>query len=85
MKINVPVLKIYYQDVCECSVSFQKFWKCESRFSRWRNDSEICNRRKRTINRVYTVSSQNTAVLRWVKVGKTFGDQVEILSGLKCK
>jgi hypothetical protein len=28
------------------------------------------------------VSSQNTAVLRWVKVGKTFGDQVEILSGL---
>lgn len=31
---------------------------------------------------VYTVSSQNTAVLRWVKVGKTFGDQVEILSGL---
>lgn len=32
---------------------------------------------------VYTVSSQNTAVLRWVKVGKTFGDQVEILSGLK--
>ena len=31
---------------------------------------------------MYTVSSQNTAVLRWVKVGKTFGDQVEILSGL---
>ena len=31
---------------------------------------------------IYTVSSQNTAVLRWVKVGKTFGDQVEILSGL---
>ena len=32
---------------------------------------------------VYVVSSQNTAVLRWVKVGKTFGDQVEILSGLQ--
>ncbi len=28
------------------------------------------------------MSLQNTAVLRWVKVGKTFGDQVEILSGL---
>ena len=26
---------------------------------------------------VYTVSSQNTAVLRWVKVGKTFGDQLK--------
>lgn len=34
---------------------------------------------------VYTVSSQNTAVLRWVKVGKTFGDQVEILSGLNAQ
>ncbi len=32
---------------------------------------------------VYVVSSQNTAVLRWVKVGKNFGDQVEILSGLQ--
>ena len=32
---------------------------------------------------VYVVSSQNTAVLRWVKTGKTFGDQVEIISGLK--
>ena len=34
---------------------------------------------------VYTVSSQNTAVLRWIKVGKTFGDQVEVLSGLNSK
>ena len=34
---------------------------------------------------VYVVSSQNTAVLRWVKVGKTLGDQVEILSGLDNK
>lgn len=32
---------------------------------------------------VYVLSSQNTAILRWVKVGKTFGEQVEILSGLK--
>jgi RND family efflux transporter MFP subunit len=34
---------------------------------------------------VYTISSQNTAVLRWIKVGKTFGDQVEVLSGLNSK
>ena len=32
---------------------------------------------------VYVASSQKTAVLRWVKTGKEFGDQVEILSGLK--
>lgn len=34
---------------------------------------------------VYVVSSQNTAVLRWIKTGKTLGDQVEILSGLSPK
>ena len=34
---------------------------------------------------VYVVSSQNTAVLRWIRIGKTFGDQVEVLSGLKSK
>jgi RND family efflux transporter, MFP subunit len=31
---------------------------------------------------VYVLSSQNTAVLRWLKTGKSAGDQVEVLSGL---
>lgn len=31
---------------------------------------------------VYVISAQNTAVLRWLKVGKKFGDQIEVLSGL---
>ncbi|GAA3584327.1 efflux RND transporter periplasmic adaptor subunit [Snuella lapsa] len=31
---------------------------------------------------IYTVSQNNTAVLRWLRLGKTFGDQVEVLSGL---
>jgi len=31
---------------------------------------------------LYTLSSQKTALLRWVRTGKTVGDQVEILSGL---
>lgn len=34
---------------------------------------------------VYVVSSQNTAILRWLKTGKTIGDQIEILSGLSSK
>ena len=34
---------------------------------------------------VYVVSSQNTAVLRWLKTGKTVGDRVEVLSGLNPK
>lgn len=32
---------------------------------------------------IYVPSSQNTAILRWVKTGKNLGDQVEILSGLQ--
>ena len=31
---------------------------------------------------LYTISSQNTALLRWVRLGSTSGDQVEVLSGL---
>jgi len=31
---------------------------------------------------VYTVSQNNTALLRWLRLGKTYGDQVEVLSGL---
>jgi RND family efflux transporter MFP subunit len=31
---------------------------------------------------VYTLSSQNTAMLRWLRLGKTSGDRVEVLSGL---
>ncbi|GAB4161992.1 MAG: efflux RND transporter periplasmic adaptor subunit [Winogradskyella sp.] len=31
---------------------------------------------------IYTVSQQNTAVLRWLRLGKSFGDKVEVLSGL---
>lgn len=34
---------------------------------------------------VYVVSSQNTAVLKWLKIGKTLGDNVEVLSGLNPK
>ncbi|GHC62274.1 efflux RND transporter periplasmic adaptor subunit [Ulvibacter litoralis] len=31
---------------------------------------------------VYTVSESKTALLRWLRLGRTFGDQVEVLSGL---
>ncbi|MBS1573607.1 MAG: efflux RND transporter periplasmic adaptor subunit [Bacteroidetes bacterium] len=31
---------------------------------------------------VFVVSNQNTAILRWLKIGKTTGEQVEVLSGL---
>jgi RND family efflux transporter MFP subunit len=32
---------------------------------------------------LYTLTENNTALLRWVKLGKVQGDQVEILSGLR--
>lgn len=31
---------------------------------------------------LYTIGSNNTALLRWVRLGKTYGDKVEVLSGL---
>ena len=31
---------------------------------------------------IYTVANKNTALLRWIRTGKTFGNQVEVLSGL---
>lgn len=31
---------------------------------------------------IYTVSQQETAVLRWIRLGKSFGENVEVISGL---
>lgn len=31
---------------------------------------------------LYTISSTNTALLRWVRLGKSYGDKVEVISGL---
>ena len=31
---------------------------------------------------LYTISSNNTALLRWVRLGKIYGNKVEVLSGL---
>ncbi|WP_242204362.1 efflux RND transporter periplasmic adaptor subunit [Aestuariivivens insulae] len=31
---------------------------------------------------IYTVSQNNTAILRWLRLGRTFGNDVEVLSGL---
>lgn len=37
---------------------------------------------KGQLSGIYTVSQSNTALLRWLRLGRTFGDQVEVLSGL---
>ncbi|MDW7693092.1 efflux RND transporter periplasmic adaptor subunit [Flammeovirgaceae bacterium SG7u.111] len=31
---------------------------------------------------VYTIGNENVAILRWLRIGKTYGDQVEVLSGI---
>jgi RND family efflux transporter MFP subunit len=31
---------------------------------------------------LYTISANNTALLRWVRLGRVFGDEVEVISGL---
>ena len=37
---------------------------------------------KGQLHGVYTVSENNTALLRWLRIGRTYGNQVEVLSGL---
>ena len=37
---------------------------------------------KGQLSGVYTISQSQTALLRWLRLGKTFGDQIEVLSGL---
>lgn len=37
---------------------------------------------KGQLSGVYTVSQSNTALLRWLRLGRTYGDQIEVLSGL---
>jgi multidrug efflux pump subunit AcrA (membrane-fusion protein) len=31
---------------------------------------------------IYTISGDKKAILRWLRIGKTYGNQVEVLSGL---
>jgi hypothetical protein len=42
--------------------------------------SAIINRDELT--GIYTVSATNTALLRWIRLGKTYGDKAEVISGL---
>ncbi|MFD1315902.1 efflux RND transporter periplasmic adaptor subunit [Namhaeicola litoreus] len=37
---------------------------------------------KGQLSGIYTLSQSNTAVLRWLRLGKEYGDQIEVLSGL---
>lgn len=37
---------------------------------------------KEQLTGLYTISSNNTALLRWIRLGKTYGDKVEVISGL---
>ncbi len=39
--------------------------------------------RKDQLTGLYTVSSNKTALLRWVRLGKVYGNQVEVLTGLE--
>ena len=38
--------------------------------------------KKGQLSAIWTISSKNTAILRWIRTGKSFNDKVEILSGL---
>jgi len=40
---------------------------------------------KGQLSGLYTISESNTALLRWLRLGRSFGDQVEVLSGLSAE
>lgn len=40
---------------------------------------------KGQLSGVYTVGQHHTAILRWLRLGRTFDDQVEVLSGLSAE
>jgi hypothetical protein len=40
---------------------------------------------KGQLSGVYTVSQSDTAILRWLRLGRTYGNQVEVLSGLNAE
>lgn len=42
--------------------------------------SAIINRDELT--GIYTVSANHTALLRWIRLGKTYGDKIEVITGL---
>ena len=42
--------------------------------------SAIINRDELT--GIYTVSATGTSLLRWIRLGKSYGDKVEVISGL---
>lgn len=41
--------------------------------------------RKNELTGIYTIGNNNTALLRWVRLGKNYGNQVAVLSGLKAQ
>lgn len=40
---------------------------------------------KGQLSGVYTISQNQTALLRWLRLGKTFGNKIEVLSGLNAQ
>jgi RND family efflux transporter MFP subunit len=76
-KSNVAVLSGMY-----ATVQFPVIRKTESTAILVPMDAIIS---KGQLSGLYTVSESNTALLRWLRLGRSFGDQVEVLSGLSAE
>jgi RND family efflux transporter MFP subunit len=76
-KSNVTVLSGMY-----ATVQFPVIRKTESTAILVPRDAIIS---KGQLSGLYTVSDSNTALLRWLRLGRSFGDQVEVLSGLSAE
>ncbi|WKD85533.1 Efflux pump periplasmic linker BepF [Polaribacter huanghezhanensis] len=74
-KTNAPILSGMF-----ATVEFPTERKATSNMVLLPKEAIITNGQ---LSGVYTTSQSNTAVLRWLRLGKTYGNQVEVLSGLK--
>lgn len=77
IKLSIPVATKLYSGMF-VAASFRSHTKLSS---------QVLVPKKAIFNKgdlygIYTISSSNTAILRWLKLGKSIGDQVEVLSGL---
>ncbi|WP_165731719.1 efflux RND transporter periplasmic adaptor subunit [Polaribacter sp. 20A6] len=73
-KTDVPVLSGMF-----ATVQFPVERKVKSELVLIPNEAIVTNGQ---LSGVYTVSESNTAMLRWLRLGRTYGNNVEVLSGL---
>ncbi|MCL7761867.1 efflux RND transporter periplasmic adaptor subunit [Polaribacter sp. Z014] len=79
VKINLDKTEVSILSGMFATVQFPVERKVKSELVLIPNKAIVTNGQ---LSGVYTVSESNTAMLRWLRLGRTYGNSVEVLSGL---